>query len=237
MLYFHGGGFIMGNLDTHDRYVCYLTETSGCAFLAVEYRLAPEHPYPAPDEDALAALLWVRERAPKLGLNRERIGSSGDSGGAQLTASLSFKCRDLGAADMLKFQLLIYPGGVSDDDTTPSFHRWKGLLLTPAYAARFKPLRKPPPGDPYAFPLLQTDLSGLPPAYVVTCEYDICRDQGEAYAMKLMDAGVPTTLHRVPQVEHPFFRAMHVSPYVRAEMREMGRQIRRHLIGDEGPPV
>ena len=132
----------------------------------------------------------------------------------------------------LAFQLLIYPGGMTKDFTSPSYHRWDGLMLTTPYSKWFAKHRNAPDGDPLAFPLLQKDLRGLPPAYVVTCEYDICRDQGEAFAANLMDASVPTTLRRVPRVTHPFFRAMHVSPYIRAEMREMGRQIRRHLVDD-----
>ena len=234
MLYFHGGGFVLGNIDTHDRYVCELTRTSGVAYLSVDYRLAPEHPYPAANQDAFDALLWIHERAASLGLDPKRIGISGDSAGAQLTAACTFFVRKRGGPK-ISFQLLIYPGGLSNDFSSPSYHRWDGLLLTTPYAKWFQPLRAAPSDDPMAFPLMEPDLFGLPPAYVVTCEYDICRDQGEAYAFRLMDASVPTTLRRVPRVTHPFFRAMHVSPYIRREMREMGHQIRRHLVGDESP--
>jgi acetyl esterase len=229
MLYFHGGGYVLGNLDTHDRYVCMLAKSAGVAYLAVEYRLAPENPFPAPEEDAFDAILWVHERAPSLGLDPERIGLSGDSAGAQLSAASTIRARDRGGPK-IRFQLLIYPGGMSNDYTTPSYHRWDGMLLTTPYAQWFGKLRAAPAESTVAFPLYHEDLRGLPPAYVVTCEYDICRDQGEAYAMRLMDASVPTTLRRVPKVTHPFFRAMHISPYVRREMREMGHQIRRYLV-------
>lgn len=230
MLYFHGGGFAIGNLDTHDRYVCYLTQTSGVAYVAVEYRLAPEHPYPAANDDAFDALMWVHDNAKELGIDPERIGLSGDSAGASLAAACTMIARDRGGVPNIRFQLLIYPGGMTDDSTSPSFYRWKGLLLTTPYSRWFRKLRAAPTNDTLAFPLKAKDLRGLPPTYVVTCEYDICRDQGEAYAMALMDASVPTTLRRVPRMAHPFFRAMHISPYVRREMREMGRQIRSHLV-------
>lgn len=230
MLYFHGGGFVLGSIDTHDRYVCQLTLDSGIPHISVDYRLAPEHPYPAANEDAFDALLWVHENAERLGLDSTRIGVSGDSGGAQLSAACTFFARARGGP-RISFQLLIYPGGFTNDTSSPSYHTWDGLLLTTPYAKWLQRLRAAPGGDPFALPLLEPDLTGLPPAYVVTCEYDICRDQGEAYAHKLMDASVPTTLRRVPAVTHPFFRAMHASAYVRAEMREMGHQIRRHLAG------
>jgi len=235
MLYFHGGGFMMGNIDTHDRYVCMLTRSSGVAYVSVDYRLAPEHPHPAAAHDAYDSLLWVHERAEAFGLDPDRIGVSGDSGGANLSAVCTFLSREKGGPK-ISFQLLIYPGGMSGDYSTPSNHRWDGMLLTLPYAKTFANYWKPTPGDPLAYPILNKDFTGLPPAYVVVCEYDICRDQGEAYAFKLMDASVPTSLRRVPGVTHPFFRAMHASAYVRGEMREMGHQIRRHLVGDEVAP-
>lgn len=230
MLYFHGGGWVIGNIDTHDRYVCELTRASGVAYLAVDYRLAPEHPYPACIEDAYDALTWVHRKASEFGLDGERIGLSGDSAGGQLTAACTLLSRDKGGPK-IAFQLLIYP--LTDDDfSRSSYHRWDGLLLTTPYMKWFwrQWYGDTPATDVLATPL-KADLTGLPPAYVVTCEFDILRDEGELYARKLMDAGVPTTLRRVPGVTHPFFRAMDISPYVRAEMAEMGHQIRRHLVG------
>ncbi len=230
MLYFHGGGWVIGNVDTHDRYVCELTRASGVAYLAVDYRLAPEHPYPACIHDAYEALRWVHAKAAELGLDPDRIGVSGDSAGGQLSAACTLLSRDRGGPP-LAFQLLIYP--LTDDDfSRASYHRWSGLLLTTPY---MKWLWRQwmggdvRPDDVLATPL-RADLTGLPPAYVVTCEFDILRDEGELYALKLMDAGVATTLRRVPGMTHPFFRAMSVSPYVRREIAEMGHQIRRHLV-------
>ena len=229
MLYFHGGGWVIGNIDTHDRYVCALTEASGCAYFAVDYRLAPEHPYPAPIDDCYDALCWIADNAERLGLDGSRIGVSGDSAGGQLSAACTFLARKHGRPK-LSFQLLIYP--LTDRDTSrPSYHAWDNLLLTTPYMEWFWKhfYGEGMPTDTLVVPLQEPDLTGLPPAYVVTCEYDILRDEGELYALRLMEAGVDTTLHRVPGGAHPFFRAMSISPFVRAEMREMGHQIRRYL--------
>jgi acetyl esterase len=230
MLYFHGGGWVIGNIDTHDRYVCMLTQSSGVAYLAVDYRLASEHPYPAAIEDAFASLEWVHARAGELGLDPDCIGISGDSAGGQLTAACTLMARERGGPKVA-FQLLIYP--LTDCDfSRPSYHTWDGLLLTTPYMKwlwRQWVGDKLPVDDVRAVPL-RAELHDLPPAYVVTCEFDILRDEGELYAFKLMDARVPVTLRRVPGMTHPFFRAMDVSPYVRSEMREMGRQIRRYLV-------
>ncbi|MGE4167155.1 MAG: alpha/beta hydrolase [Xanthobacteraceae bacterium] len=229
MLYFHGGGWVIGNIETHDRYVAMLCESSGCAYVAVDYRLAPEHPYPAAIDDAYESLCWIHDNAAVLNVDPKRIGVSGDSAGGQLSAACTLLAREKGPH--LTFQLLIYP--LTDCDfERPSYHLWSGLLLTTPY---MKWLWKQwvgdtlPVNDPLAVPLRTESLKGLPPAYVVTCEFDILRDEGELYALRLMNDGVPTTLRRVPKSTHPFFRAMHVSPYVQAEMREMGHQIRRHM--------
>ena len=230
MLYFHGGGWVIGNIDTHDRYVCALTEASGVAYIAVDYRLAPEHPYPAAIDDCYDALCWIAANAARLGLDADRIGVSGDSAGGQLSAACTFLARAKGGPK-LSFQLLIYP--LTDCDTSrPSYHAWDGLLLTTPYMEWFWThfYGEGVPTDTCVVPLREPDLTGLPPAYVVTCEYDILRDEGELYAMRLMDAGVSTMLRRVPGGAHPFFRAMFISPMVRAEIKEMGHQIRRHLV-------
>ena len=234
MFYFHGGGWIMGNIDTHDRYACFLTQASRVAFVSVDYRLAPEHPYPACIEDAWDSVCWVHEHADRLNLDTSRLGISGDSAGGQLTAACTFRARERGGPK-ISFQLLIYPV-VDHDMTRPTYTEWGDrILVTLPYAVwMFRQFfgDDPPYDDPDAFPLRQPDLRGLPPAYVVTCEYDVLREEGELYAKRLMDAGVPTSLRRVQGATHPFMRAMPESEYVRSEMREMGHQISRALVGD-----
>jgi acetyl esterase len=233
MFFFHGGGWVIGNIDTYDRYVCFLTQASQVAFVAVDYRLAPEHPYPACIDDVYDSICWVHENADRFALDRTRMGVSGDSAGGQLSAACTFLARDR-KGPKLSFQLLLYP--LADCDfSRPSYDTWDGLLLTTPYMKWFWKHwagDRLPVDDPRAVPLRQPDLRGLPPAYVVTAEYDILRDEGELYAMRLMDAGVPTTLRRLQGSTHPFLRAMNDSEYVRSEMREMGHQIRRALVGD-----
>ena len=232
LLYFHGGGWMIGNIDTHSDYVCELTRTSGVAFLSVDYRLAPEHPYPACIDDAYEALLWAHRHAGSLGIDPARIGVSGDSTGAQIATACTFMVRDRGGP-ALSFQLLVYP--LTDCDfSRPSYAAYDGLLLYPDYLRWFWTYWYGfdlPKGDPLAVPMQQPDLGGLPPAHIVTCEYDILRDEGEAYAERLSEAGVATTLRRVPGVTQPFFRAMAVSPYIRAETAEMGRRVREAMRG------
>jgi acetyl esterase len=234
MFYFHGGGWVMGNIDTHDRYACYLTQVSGVAFVSVDYRLAPEYPYPACIEDAFDSVCWVCDNDERLNLDASRMGISGDSAGGQLTAACTLMSRKRGGPK-ISFQLLIYPV-VDYDMTRASYHEWgdKILVTYPYSMWMFKQFYGDtlPIDDPLAFPLREPDLSGLPPAYVVTCEYDVLRDEGELYAKRLMDAGVSTTLRRVQGSTHPFMRAMSESKYVRSEMREMGHQIRRALLGE-----
>lgn len=233
MFFFHGGGWVIGNIDTHDRYVAQMTHDSRVAFVAVDYRLAPETPYPAAIHDAYDSVCWIHENARRLNLDGTRMGVSGDSAGGQLSAACTLLSRDR-KGPKLSFQLLLYP--LTDCDfTRKSYDSWDDLLLTTPY---MKWLWKQwvgdtlPIDDPYALPLRASDLGGLPRAYVVTCEYDILRDEGELYAMRLMDAGVHTTLRRLPGSTHPFLRAMSHSEWVRREMREMGHQIRCALVDD-----
>jgi acetyl esterase len=231
MVHFHGGGWMIGNVDVDDRYVAFLAASSGVAFVSVDYRLAPEHPYPAAINDAYDTLCWIYVNAKRLGLDAEKLGVSGDGPGGQLSAACTFLARDKNFP-RLSFQLLVYP--VTDCDfSRRSYHTWKGLPLTTPYMQWFwRNLcgDQLPMDDPLAVPLRNPDLRALPPAYVVTAEFDILRDEGELYARRLMDAGVPTTLKRVIGAPNPFFRGMASSRYVRDEMREMGHQVRRALV-------
>ncbi|MEO8058718.1 MAG: alpha/beta hydrolase [Burkholderiales bacterium] len=191
LVYYHGGGWVIGDLDTHDSLCRALCNESGCALVAVDYRLGPEHRFPAAVNDALAATRWVREQAGELKLDASRLAVGGDSAGGNLAAVVSIAARDSGDLP-IAFQLLIYPA--TDQHRTAPSHttNGEGYLLTRdtmdyftghyiTDAAQYKDWR--------SSPLLHPDLSKLPPALVLTAGYDPLRDEGAAYAEALTAAG------------------------------------------------
>lgn len=207
LVYLHGGGWVIGGLDTHDATCRALASGSGCTVVSVDYRLAPEHPYPAALEDAYAALCQVAERADALGVDAARIAVGGDSAGGNLAAATALVARDRGGP-RLAAQLLVYP--VTDADfSRPSYRdNAKGYFLERAAMEWFWGHYVPDPErrrEPYASPLRAPDCAGLPPALVVTAEYDPLRDEGEAYAERLREAGVEVTCTRYAGMIHGFF--------------------------------
>jgi acetyl esterase len=214
LVYYHGGGFTYGDLDTHDGVCRVLCRHAGAHVLAVDYRLAPEHPFPAAVEDARAALHWAFGHAASLGADPRRIGVGGDSAGGNLSAVVAqLAAHDGGRAPVL--QLLIYP---ATDFTRrhPSRDLFgEGFLLTASemkwFEANYLGPETTQAGDPRASPLLAEDLSGLAPALVVTAAFDPLRDEGEAYAQALADAGTPATLRRFPGFIHAFVSIAGVS--------------------------
>jgi acetyl esterase len=214
LVYYHGGGFTYGDLDTHDGVCRMLCRHAGAHVLAIDYRLAPEHPFPAAVEDARAALRWAYANASQLGADPHRIGVGGDSAGGNLAAVVSqLAARDGGPAPVL--QLLIYP---ATDFTSRRRSRelfGEGFLLTNAemdwFETNYLGPARAQASDPRASPLLADDLSGLAPAFVVTAAFDPLRDEGEEYAKALQDAGTPATLRRFPGLIHAFIAAAGVS--------------------------
>jgi acetyl esterase len=191
LVYFHGGGWVIGDLDTHDSLCRALCNESGCAVVSVDYRLAPEHRFPAAVNDALAATRWVREQAAALHLDASRLAVGGDSAGGNLAAVVSIAARDAGDLP-IAFQLLIYPA--TDQHRTAASHttNGEGYLLTSAAMAYFTGHYISDPAqykDWRSSPLLHTDLAKLPPSLVVTAGYDPLRDEGAAYAEALTAAG------------------------------------------------
>ncbi len=195
LVYYHGGGWVIGDLDTHDTLCRELASQSGCAVVSVDYRMGPEHRFPAAVDDAIAALQWVRASAAQLGLDASRIAVGGDSAGGNLAAVVALQDRANPSAP-LAFQLLIYPA--TDMRRTAASHtiNGQGYLLTSdtinyfvdhyiADASHFNDWR--------ASPLLHTELAGAAPALVLTAGYDPLRDEGLAYAHALSKAGVRTT--------------------------------------------
>jgi acetyl esterase len=209
LVYFHGGGFISGGFDTHDRPLRALANASGCAIAAVEYRLAPEFPFPAAPDDCFTALQWVIQNAEELQLDASRIAVGGDSAGGLLATVVCLMCRDRNVSRPIA-QVLIYPNTDLAIDT-PSWHELD--FLHPSQSRENflgqVAMYVPDPYErqqPYASPLSAPDLSGLPPALVITAELDSQRDEGEAYAQRLRDAGCLVTHTRYPGVLHGFFQ-------------------------------
>lgn len=206
LVYIHGGGFILGNLDMFHAHVLRLVDELGIVIVSVDYRLAPEHPFPAPVEDCYAALTWTAAKAGELGIDPERLGIGGESAGGGLTAGTVLLARDRGGP-ALCFQFLGIPElddrldteSMRDYVDTPLWNRPNAVFSWTSY------LGTEPGGDdvsPYAAPARATDLAGLPPAFVTTCQYDPLRDEGIEYARRLAHAGVPVELRHYPATFH-----------------------------------
>jgi acetyl esterase len=231
LVFFHGGGWVIGDLDTHDGICRALTNAAGCVVASVDYRLAPESKYPVAAEDAYAATRWIAGHAAELGLDARRLAVGGDSAGGNLAAVAALMARDRGGPP-LAFQLLVYPVTVHRYDTPSYTENAEGYLLTREAMRWFWQhyVSRPEDGQqPYASPLLARDLRGLPPALVVTAEYDPLRDEGEAYARRLAEAGVPVTLTRYPGMIHGFFRMTLIVDKARALLDEAAAALRKVL--------
>ncbi len=208
LVFYHGGGWVVCNLDTHDTLCRQLANAVGCAVVAVDYRLAPEHKYPAAVDDSYAAASWVMENAGTFGGDPARVAVGGDSAGGNLATVVSMMARDRGEP-MPVCQILIYP--VTDYDLErPSYlENAEGYVLTKAAMRWFFDCyfeRDEDGYQPYASPIRAESLVGLPPALVITSEYDPLRDEGEAYAARLKEAGVPVKHTRYDGMIHPFIR-------------------------------
>lgn len=210
LVFFHGGGFVIGDLESHDRECRLLCDQAGCVVVAVDYRLAPEHKLPAAHDDAFAALQWVYDNAQELGGDPDCIAVGGDSAGGNLAAVVSLLARDAGGPS-LRFQLLIYPA-VDSRDPHPSKSRQDNAhapFLSLATMRWFEGHFMPADLDRQsvvASPLLAASHKGLPPALVATAELDPLRDEGNDYARALEAAGVPTRLLEYEGMPHVFFQ-------------------------------
>jgi acetyl esterase len=218
-VYMHGGGFVIGDLDTHDEPCRMLCRWGGTNVLSVDYRLAPEHPFPAALEDVARVLAWAHDHAT-------RVGIGGDSAGANLATVVARLTSHKPAA-----QLLIYPP--ADGTCARPSHTLfdEGYFLSRADRKAFAKAYRAPEHDPRASPLLAEDLSGLPPALLITAGFDILRDEGEAYGDALRAAGVPLRSHRYPGLGHGFIHLTGISQTSRAAMREIAVLWREVLAG------
>jgi acetyl esterase len=231
LVYFHGGGWVIGGLDTHDDPCRFLAAHSGARILSVDYRLAPEHPFPAAAEDALAAYEWAAANPDQLGADAGRIGVGGDSAGANLAAAACLTARDAGLPAPA-MQLLINPVTETAGTARSRQAFGDGFMLTRADMDWFEGHYLPPEvdrSDPRVALLTATDLSGLPPAYIATAGFDPLRDEGEAFARRLREAGVQVALCRHPGLVHTFLNLTAICPTARAAMLEAARALRMGL--------
>jgi acetyl esterase len=215
VIYGHGGGWVLGSIETHDDMCAEMAAGSDTVVVAIDYRLAPEHPHPAQLEDSLAVLDWMRARGRALGIDPEHIVGAGDSAGGQMTAGLALYLRDH-AVDQLKAMVLIYPV-LGSDMSSASYRRnadapcltrdemnfYLESFLGPRWGANWR--------DIHAIPNLAPDLSGLPPAYISIAAHDPLHDDGVIFAEKLKQAKVAFTVRSEPALAHSFMRARHQS--------------------------
>ena len=214
MLFAHGGGWCLGSLALYDRPCQALANATGRVIVSVDYRLAPEHPFPRPLEDVYQALCWVYEQAPRLGIDSRRLAVGGDSAGGNLAAATALLARDRGGP-RIEHQLLLYPA-LSRDMATESYRAFaEGYYLTRdamtfcwhSYLGERR--------HPYAEPLHAASLCGLPPATILSCEYDPLRDEAERYALRLEEAGVAVRCERLPGMVHACIHMSGLTPAAR----------------------
>ncbi len=207
LVWFHGGGWVIGNLDSADFACRMVTNRSGCRLISVDYRLAPENKFPVPVDDCVAATEWVAANAGAIGVDGARIALGGDSAGGNLAAVVSQMAKTAGGP-AISFQALVYPVTDYGVDTQSYRDNAEGYLLTRDSMEWFYGhyVSTPEDGaDARVSPLRCADLTGLPPAMVITAEFDPLRDEGEAYAKRLKEAGVPVTQKRYDGQIHGFF--------------------------------
>jgi acetyl esterase len=230
LVFLHGGGWVLGDLESHDPVCRFLAERAQVRVLAVDYRLAPEHPFPAAYDDCLAAFRWAVDHGTELGADLGRLAVGGDSAGGTLAASVAIAaaCERL----PLAFQLLVYPGTDMRGGTESRAMYNEGLVLDQQLMDLAKHSYLPDPEhvvDPRASPLLADVPDGLAPAYVATAGFDPLRDEGEAYARRLAGAGVGVELRRFPDQLHGFLQMVGVGRTSRAAVSEVADRLRAAL--------
>ncbi|MFM0469121.1 alpha/beta hydrolase [Paraburkholderia strydomiana] len=232
LIYYHGGGFTVGSVDTHDALCRMFARDGKCAVLSVDYRLAPEHKFPTAVNDAFDALVWLHAHAAEFGIDAGRLAVGGDSAGGTLATVCAVLARDAGIA--LSLQLLIYPGTTGYQETDSHSRLADGFLLSGETIQWFfdQYVRDASDRDDWRFaPLDGTrgapEFGGLAPAWIATAEYDPLSDEGDAYAKKLRDHGNEVTLRRYPGMIHEFFKMGGFVPDVAHAHAEAAAALRR----------
>ncbi|MBV8167032.1 MAG: alpha/beta hydrolase [Alphaproteobacteria bacterium] len=236
LVFYHGGGWVFGDLDTHDGPCRMLANAARCAVVAVDYRMAPEHKFPAAIDDCTAATRWIADNAASLGIDAGRLAVGGDSAGGNLAAAVALWARDERAsgraAPSLCFQLLVYPAlDMAMDAASHGVHT-QGLPLTHATCVWFRDLYLRQPGDRAdwrASPLRAATLSALPPAYIVTAGYDPLCSEGEAFAHRLRAAGNAVTHRHVPDQIHGFMTMGKIIKAAQPMVEDAGAVLARAL--------
>ncbi len=234
LVYFHSGGWVFGSIEGHDPVCRALANHARCLVVSVGYRLAPEHPFPAAPEDCYAATRWVAEHAHEINVDSTHIAVGGDSSGGNLAAAVSLMARDR-QGPTLCYQVIIYGETDYYEPGSASYTTYvEGYGLTRADMIWFWDQYLTRPEDrvhPYAAPLRATDLSDLPPALIITAEYDPVRDETEHYARRLQQAGVPVQLSRYAGMIHGFFRTFALFEQSKQALEEVATALRLAFAG------
>ncbi|MFA5400473.1 MAG: alpha/beta hydrolase [Dehalococcoidia bacterium] len=232
ILYIHGGGWVVGSIATHDSICRKLANRSGAVVVSVGYRLAPENKFPAGLEDVYAALQWAYEKAGSFGGDPGRLAVAGDSAGGNLAAAVCLVARDRGGP-RLRFQALAYPAVDASNRDRESYHlNGKGYYLTKQIIEQVIPLyinKLEDVFDPYVSPLLAKDVTGLPPALVITARFDPLMSEGEAYATRLSDSNIHCKLHRYDGMIHGFMSFTGLLPHAGQAIDEMANALSKAL--------
>lgn len=231
VVYFHGGGWVLGDIDSHDLVCRRLARDSQCLFVSVDYRLAPEHKFPAAIDDAYAATSWVAANREKLRASPQGLAVAGDSAGGNLAAAVTLLARDRGAPP-IDHQVLVYPVLDHRFDTASYFENGTDYFVTRAAMEWYwrQYLRTDVDGDDQrASPLRAASLDLLPSALIITAEFDPLRDEGESYGRRLQEAGVPAVISRYDGMFHGFFSQTAVVPRAYDAQQEVAAAVRKAL--------
>jgi acetyl esterase len=231
VIMFHGGGWVVGSIETHDAYCRDLANAAQLMVVSVDYRLAPEHRYPAAAEDAYAATKWIAEHGGEIGADGSRLATIGDSAGGNLATVVALMARDRDGP-ALKLQVLLYPIVDDNFDTDSYLRNMEGYHLTRDTMIWFWDQYAPEKSQrdqPYASPLQASNLADLPPALIVVAEYDPLLDEGEAYAKRLQGAGNSVQLLRYAGTIHGFARRTKIWPHARECLAEVAKCLRKAL--------